>query len=258
MRNRGSRAGWALATSALVSAAAAEAAESITYGYDSLGRLVRVERSGSVNDQVIAYYVYDSADNRTNVTVSTPAQPLPPPPLPAPAPTPVPPPSPAIPPPAPPPAVFSVSGGSADEGSDLLFTIERSGTGNQGLSVGYATSNGSAAAGSDYHPVSGTASFVPGQTSVTVAVAILADDSAEPAESLTLALSAPGGGAVLAPSAAQATGTINPSSGPTPPSPPVPPTVEELKAPVGPDGLSPVPAADPGAPADPAGPGGEG
>ncbi|HYW17592.1 MAG TPA: RHS repeat domain-containing protein [Allosphingosinicella sp.] len=59
-----------LATSLCALTQAAQSAETISYGYDSLGRLVRVERSGSVNDGVSAQYSYDSADNRTNVTVA--------------------------------------------------------------------------------------------------------------------------------------------------------------------------------------------
>ena len=58
------------ACSVLASASAAQAGETVTYGYDSLGRLVRVEHQGSVNGGARADYSYDSADNRTNVTVS--------------------------------------------------------------------------------------------------------------------------------------------------------------------------------------------
>jgi hypothetical protein len=46
------------------------AAETITYSYDAKGRLVKVERSGSVNNNVKAEYAHDKADNRTNVTVT--------------------------------------------------------------------------------------------------------------------------------------------------------------------------------------------
>ena len=56
--------------SALVAGAiatAASAAETITYSYDSRGRLVKVERSGSVNNGVKSEYTLDKADNRTNV-----------------------------------------------------------------------------------------------------------------------------------------------------------------------------------------------
>jgi hypothetical protein len=50
--------------------AAATAAETITYTYDAKGRLVKVERAGSVNNNVKAEYTHDRADNRTNVTVT--------------------------------------------------------------------------------------------------------------------------------------------------------------------------------------------
>lgn len=46
------------------------AAETVTYTYDAKGRLVKVERSGSVNSNVRAEYTLDKAENRTNVTVS--------------------------------------------------------------------------------------------------------------------------------------------------------------------------------------------
>jgi YD repeat-containing protein len=68
--SRGHGANMLLAGSAIVCATSAEAAETIAYSYDSLGRLVRVEHSGSVNGGAKADYSYDSADNRTNVTVS--------------------------------------------------------------------------------------------------------------------------------------------------------------------------------------------
>lgn len=49
---------------------AAWAAETITYTYDAKGRLVKVQRSGSVNNGVKAEYTHDKADNRTNVKVT--------------------------------------------------------------------------------------------------------------------------------------------------------------------------------------------
>jgi hypothetical protein len=52
--------------------AAAWASETITYTYDARGRLVKVERSGSVNNGVKADYQYDKGDNRTNVNVISP------------------------------------------------------------------------------------------------------------------------------------------------------------------------------------------
>jgi len=44
--------------------------ETIQYSYDAKGRLVKVERSGGVNNGVISEYSYDAADNRQNVKVS--------------------------------------------------------------------------------------------------------------------------------------------------------------------------------------------
>jgi hypothetical protein len=60
---------------ALAMAATAYATETITYSYDARGRLVKVERKGSVNNNVIANYSYDKADNRTNVNVTSPNSP---------------------------------------------------------------------------------------------------------------------------------------------------------------------------------------
>lgn len=51
-------------------AGAAAASETITYTYDAKGRLVKVEHSGTVNNNTVANYSFDKADNRTNVTVT--------------------------------------------------------------------------------------------------------------------------------------------------------------------------------------------
>jgi hypothetical protein len=67
----------ALAAAATVAAAAAMASETITYTYDARGRLVKVVRTGSVNNNVSANYSYDKADNRTNVNVVSPNAPPP-------------------------------------------------------------------------------------------------------------------------------------------------------------------------------------
>ena len=44
---------------------AANAAETITYSYDAKGRLVKVVRTGTVNNNVTVEYIHDKADNRT-------------------------------------------------------------------------------------------------------------------------------------------------------------------------------------------------
>ena len=56
-------------------AASAVASETITYSYDARGRLAKVVRSGTVNNNVTANYTYDKADNRTNVNVASPNSP---------------------------------------------------------------------------------------------------------------------------------------------------------------------------------------
>jgi hypothetical protein len=63
---------WALLVAgvAVVAASAAMAAETIVYRYDARGRLVAVERSGTVNNNVNTSYTFDKADNRGNVTVT--------------------------------------------------------------------------------------------------------------------------------------------------------------------------------------------
>jgi YD repeat-containing protein len=61
---------FALATLAVT--AAAMASEIVTYTYDARGRLVKVERTGTVNNGTKAEYQYDKGDNRTNVNVVVP------------------------------------------------------------------------------------------------------------------------------------------------------------------------------------------
>ena len=62
----------AVIATALLAGMSANASETVKYTYDSRGRLVKVERSGTVNNNVKAEYVYDKGDNRTNVNVVSP------------------------------------------------------------------------------------------------------------------------------------------------------------------------------------------
>lgn len=55
--------------------AIAIAAETITYTYDAKGRLVKVIRTGTVNNNVTYDYVLDRTDNRKNVKVTNSANP---------------------------------------------------------------------------------------------------------------------------------------------------------------------------------------
>ena len=51
-------------------AAAALASETVTYTYDAKGRLVKVVRTGTVNNNVQTEYTHDKADNRKRVKVT--------------------------------------------------------------------------------------------------------------------------------------------------------------------------------------------
>jgi YD repeat-containing protein len=59
-----------LCSALLLAASAASASETISYTYDAKGRLVKVERTGTVNNGVTTQYTHDHADNRSNVTVT--------------------------------------------------------------------------------------------------------------------------------------------------------------------------------------------
>lgn len=72
MRVRATAILFAAALALLAALSPVSANETITYTYDALGRLVKVDH-GTVgpNANVVASYTYDHADNRCNVTVST-------------------------------------------------------------------------------------------------------------------------------------------------------------------------------------------
>lgn len=93
---------------------------------------------------------------------------------------------------------FSASGYAAQENvGSATLTVTRTGDVEPAGSVGFATSNGTATAGSDYTATSGTLNFACGQTAKTVAVPITNDTAAEPAETVTLTLTAPSTGFTL-------------------------------------------------------------
>ena len=87
----------------------------------------------------------------------------------------------------------------------LDFTVKLTPTLPDTVTVDYATSDGTATAGSDYTAASGTLTFTAGQTSKTVAVTVLDDLHDEGSETLTHTLSNASGAPV---SDATATGTI--------------------------------------------------
>lgn len=89
--------------------------------------------------------------------------------------------------------------------STMAFTVTLSKASTSSVTVKYATSNGTARAGSDYLASSGKVTFAAGETSKTVSVGVIGDTVVESNETFTVKLSAPSG-ATLA--RASATGTI--------------------------------------------------
>jgi len=51
--------------------------ETITYSYDAKGRLIKVLRTGTVNNNVQTTYGHDKADNRKNLTTTSSPNPPP-------------------------------------------------------------------------------------------------------------------------------------------------------------------------------------
>ena len=86
---------------------------------------------------------------------------------------------------------FSVDDAAASENaSPLRFTVRLSQVSGLARTVRFATSNGTAMAGSDYTATSGTLTVPAGQVSATVDVTLLDDSAVEPTETLTLQLTA--------------------------------------------------------------------
>jgi predicted extracellular nuclease len=78
----------------------------------------------------------------------------------------------------------------------LVFTVSLSFAPTSAVTLTYATSNGTAAAGSDYLAVGGQLSFAAGETTKTVSVPVVGDSAVEASEALNLILSNPSGATI--------------------------------------------------------------
>lgn len=89
---------------------------------------------------------------------------------------------------------ISINDVSATEGNNkqtksFTFTISLSAAYDQAVTVGYATANGTATAGSDYQSKTGTVTFAPGETTKTITVAVTGDKQKEANETFFVNLS---------------------------------------------------------------------
>ena len=105
---------------------------------------------------------------------------------------------------------FSIGNASVAEGdsstANLTFTVTLSASSTSALTVNYATSNGTATAGSDYTAKTGTLTFAASTTSQTFTVSVTGDTLDEADETLTVTLSSPSSGTGIA--TLTGTGTI--------------------------------------------------
>ncbi|MBP3957086.1 autotransporter-associated beta strand repeat-containing protein [Gemmata sp. G18] len=104
---------------------------------------------------------------------------------------------------------LSISSASTAEGNSgttaLTFTVTLSAPSLQTVTVAYTTADGTATAGTDYTPVSGTLTFAPGETTQTVTVFVTGDTATEADETFRVVLASPVSATIAAGSG---TGTI--------------------------------------------------
>ena len=95
------------------------------------------------------------------------------------------------------PPVASIADVTVAEGNSgttpAAFAVTLSKTSGSPVTVAYATSPGTATAGTDYVSASGVVTFPPGSAAQTVAVSVVGDFVDEPNETFTVSLSAPSG-----------------------------------------------------------------
>ncbi|HMO16190.1 MAG TPA: Calx-beta domain-containing protein [Pirellulaceae bacterium] len=98
------------------------------------------------------------------------------------------------------PRVLAIADASVWEGnngwSQVAVTVTLSSGSSQAITVSYRTVDGTAKAKEDYNATSGTLTFLPGQTSRTISVAIKGDRKREPDETFFVELSNAVGAAI--------------------------------------------------------------
>lgn len=184
-------------TALMLCAYAAQASETINYTYDARGRLIKVGRTGTINNGLTACYAHDRADNRINVTAASTNCSATVPPSTGGAPA----------------SSFSITDAAGAEGELVTFTVTRTASGFANSSVNYATASGTAGT-SDYVTQSGTLTFLPGELSKSVSVTLRIDSVTEGTETFYVNLSGATGGATISDS--QGVGSIENTDNPCP------------------------------------------
>ncbi len=110
------------------------------------------------------------------------------------------------------PTLAIAANSALEDSGSLIMTVTKTGLTEQAVTVDYATSNGTATAGSDYSTASGSLSFAAGDTSKTITVTLTPDSVAEGDETITVTLSNPTNSTI---STASAAGTITNDDAPT-------------------------------------------
>ncbi len=103
------------------------------------------------------------------------------------------------------PAISIAPTSASEAAASLEFTVTLSNASSQNVTVDYSTTGGTATSGVDFTPVSGTLTINAGLLSGTITVPILADNTFETDETMTVTLTNPANGSL---STATATGTI--------------------------------------------------
>ena len=78
--------------------------------------------------------------------------------------------------------------GKNKSSTSFTFTVSLSAAYNQPVTVSYRTVNGTSTAGSDYTSKSGTITFAPGQTTITITIVVKGDNKRESNETFYLDL----------------------------------------------------------------------
>jgi hypothetical protein len=89
------------------------------------------------------------------------------------------------------PPSLSIDDVQAGEGAGASFTVTLAGTTLRTVAVSFGTNEGSAKAGTDFLPRSGTLTFAPGEKTKTVQVTVFDDPLPEPVETFTVGLGNP-------------------------------------------------------------------